>query len=430
MKTFKLFLMPGAVVLLGTVSCMESVTIGKSSIETAELLVDTTEFVLTSAPQTLTVPGTTPNDVEVNTSVSWLSATVENNTITLNVAENNTLEDRSGTVTLSYSGTDDVNLQVTQVVPVISVANSEVGVSYEAGTTYLSYSVANPVEGETLSATVTTGNSVVTSATVDSGNSQVALYASGNTSTTSTRSATVTLSYPYAKDVELSVVQGIYVYSGYTAFLGTWEVTDSDHTVYTNTVHTSSTATVTISQNVVNESYTISGWQFSGDYTDFTDLGYYTSCSMDFPAYYNPETEELEFHTYDFGDNSRYYNGEDVNGYIKLGGAPDSSGNSHGVAIMFSYDGLITSIALTDADTAVTSKISSFYMFPFSAMHYGFKITSDGYSGYLRIQPENATYFPLTFRRISSSTDATTSDKSSRKPVTETEEVKCFEVSL
>ena len=125
---------------------------------TPEIVVATTGFEVNCDSNTLTVEYSVTNPVEGETlsasvDVDWVSAVVGDEAVTLTVDANDTGEDRSATVTLSYEGASDVSLTVAQLIPVIS-ASSEVSVTYEGGTTTVSYSVSNPVEGETLSAVV------------------------------------------------------------------------------------------------------------------------------------------------------------------------------------------------------------------------------------------------------------------------------------
>ena len=409
MKSIKLFLMPGVVALFCAVSCMDSIKIIRNS-GTNKIVVDTTEFVLTSVAQTLTIPYTAPSNVEVSTSVNWLSTEVGDDTITLIVTANTTNNDRSATVTLSYPGASDVSLTVTQVVPIITV-DSPVSVAYTEGSTAtFSYSVSGAIEGDVVTAIA--DGEVVTVASVNSVDYTVTVTVSENTDY-ETRTGTVTLMSTYAKVLVVSVVQdgGPYTTS-YESFLGTWEVTDINNT----------TATIVISQNVYASSYTVRGWQF--DNTSYTlgslwgSLGGFTSntdLSLAFTAYYNSDTQELEFNTHYFTSATYYYEQENITftGDFKLTGGVYHTENKNGTELLRG-DYHIANVSLSSPSNGDITALDRFI-----SMEYGLLITSptNYSSSYVSFDKNLGNFFPCTITKISSSTSSTFSAKSSEKVV-------------
>ena len=506
MTSFKPFLMPVAVALFAAGSCMDSLKISENDTEiegtiyTSQIVVETTEFQVSSAAQTLTVGYSVNNAVSgvslsstveegvtwlsatvgdntvvlsveaddsgegrsatvtlsyagaedvtltvtqsntvinvdtsditvdalgstmslfysvegavegeslsVSTSESWLNASVGNDVVTLSVDANTTKEERSATVTLSYTGASSVSFTVNQTVPVIIVSNSEVNALYAGGTVTFNFSVSNAVEGDVV--TATGDGTVVTSASVN--NSTVTLTVSETTEST-TRRGTVTLSSTYAKDVEVSVVQE----TAYSAFLGTWTVTDSKGT----------SATITISQNVENESYTISGWQFSEEYS-FSYMGFSgIDGTTSFTANYNSTNKTLEIPTYTFGT-----------GTI---GAGDYSGNSGTMYLIGKiYDEENDAYYLVPSDyTAATMTLTSAYNATLTGGTISVEVyTDDGYvyytydivqlcyafildsgSALIWSSAEEGTYLPSAASKVSLSTASTSSVHSANKPV-------------
>lgn len=314
-------------------------------------------------------------------------------------------------MTLSYSEAEDVSFTVTQVVPVITVYSEQVSVSYEAGTTTVRYSVTNALDGEEV--TVYTDGSGVVTATVDSDNSVVTLTVNENTDY-STKSEVVTLSYPYAKDVEFTVVQQALPYPAtYSDYLGTWTVTDEYGT----------STTFQISERINGVSYNVSGWQFGyGDTPDLTDLGFDSSGSTDFTATYDSTNDVLVFSTVNFGTNTYYYEEADVtlSGTVWLLGTVISNGAETIVtpsSSSGSYD--IATMTMTSPENAEMTGgnllLSDYNYYDVISMQYILSITSPNvYSGYYMYWESEGAYLPSTLTKTDA---ASASVKSSSKSV-------------
>lgn len=410
MNSFKFFLMSVAVVLFAAGACNKDDD--TTTTTSPEIVVDTTEFEVNSASSTLII------EYEVNNAVDgeeltatagddWLETELGDGTVTLYIYENTTKEDRSATVTLSYSEADDVIITVTQVIPVI-VVESEVSVDYENGSTAtFSYSISNAVEGDIV--TATPDNDVVANASVNNGSSTVTVTVNEN-SDYEARTGTVTLSSTYAKDLEVSVVQVAAPFpAGYSDFIGTWTVTDTYYQV----------ATITISQNISGSSYTVSGWQFDGRYTDFTELGFNTSSSLDFTAYYNSYTGELYFYSVDFGTTTYDYNETTLSGNLQLLGGIYSESNSNGtVLIQDNSSYLIASINLSNPSSGSITG-AQYGSDDIISMEYGFMISypTEYSTKYMSFSLNFGNFFPCTISKVESGTASISSVNSLEKAV-------------
>ncbi len=408
--------MSAAAVLFAAVACNKEETTdntgnddntGGGATATPEIVVATTGFEVNCESNTLTVEYSVTNPVEdgvlsASVDVDWVSAVVGDEAVTLTVDANDTGEDRSATVTLSYEGASDVSLTVAQVIPVIS-ASSEVSVTYEGGTTTVSYSVSNPVEGETLSAVV---DADWVSAVV--GDDVVTLTVSENTDYSS-RSATVTLSYAYAQDVTVSVVQDAASYPAtYDDFIGTWTVNDG-----------STTGTIVISQNVANESYTIDGWQFAETGVDATDLGFNETGSIAFTATYDSDNNALVLSTAEFGTYTTEYEGiGTLTGDVWLLGLINYGGSESIVTTSSGYGYDLATMTITSEGNATmtggTVELATGASYEIIGAEYIYSITSPAaYNGYYLSWSDPAgIYFPSTLTKVSSGTASTSSVKS------------------
>ena len=404
MKSFKWFLLSAAAVLFAAGACDKTTTDdpdnGGGDTTSSAITVEASVFEVNSGAQTLTVGYEVTDAVEGETlvasvDVDWLSAVVGDDAVTVTVAANDTGADRSAAVTLSYAGADDVSVWVYQLIPVINVA-SEVSVTSEAGSTDVSYSVSNPVDGEALTASVD-----VDWASIVVGDDAVTVTVSENTG--DERTATVTLSYPYAADVTVSVVQEAAPDPDYLAFIGTWTVNDG-----------STTGTIVISQNVANESYTIDGWQFAETGMDATELGFNETGSIAFTATYDSDNKALVISAVNFGDYTMDYQGLDLAGSLWLMGIIDYNGSETPVTGTYT----IATMTMTNETTAAMSggsvSLSAGGTFDIIAAEYMYAITSpSSYSGYVLSWSDPAgTYFPSTLTKVSSGTASTSSVKS------------------
>ena len=335
------------------------------------------------------------------TSTSWLSAVVGDNAVTLTVTENISKADRSGIVTLSTPGASDVSFTVNQVVPVINVASSQISLLYTEGTETIEFSVSNAVDGEVVTAIVS--GTAVTSASVN--NSTLTLTKSENTGT-SKRTGTVTLSSTYAQSVELSVEQG----TSYTAFLGTWVVTDEQNT----------SATITISQKVENQSYTISGWQF-GEVLTFDDLGIVGSGgTTDFTAPYNADTKSLEIEVTALGTGTHSVY-TDISGTLYVLGSVFLPGEStSGGYTVIARDNL-TLATMTVSDDGSTATLTGGTIYAnFSQEDYSeqtisqiqFVLINEDSGASILWEPKYGTYLPSSLTRVSTSTASTSANRS------------------
>ncbi len=282
----------------------------------------------------------------------------------------------------------------------IIVETTELEVSCDSNTLTVEYSVNNPVEGEVLNASVDVDwlSAVV-------GDEAITLTVDANSDQTSRR-ASLTLSYSYAQDVTVSVAQEAVPDPDYLAFIGTWTVTDANST----------SATITISQDFANERYTISGWQFDGDYDDAYDLGFNETGSIDFTATYDSANNALVFSTYELsGEYTVTYSGTTLTGNIWLLGVIEYSGYETVVTTSSGYD-LATMTITSEGNATITG--GSVGTYDIIGAEYVYMISSPTvYSGYYLTWSSVGTYFPSTATKVSSSAASTSSVKSSERAV-------------
>lgn len=133
------------------------------------------------------------------------------------------------------------------------------------------------------------------------------------------RSATVIVSYPGASDVSIIVTQP--EFDAYAAYLGTWSTV-------TNSKNTQS-IDIVISENVKNESYTLSGWQrgYGASYPQFDE-----ELDMSFTTTYDPETKTMILSTCKIADQVTidYTDDTTLIGDLWLIGAYETTENSWG----------------------------------------------------------------------------------------------------
>lgn len=153
-------------------------------------------------------------------------------------------------------------------------------------------------------------------------------------------------------------------------------------------------ASITISQNVEGSSYTVSGWQFNGRYSDFTGAGFDTSGSLDFTATYDSDSKALIFSTVDFGANSM---SSLYSGNIWLLGTISSGNVETYVDPTNGYT--IATMRLTDATNARITGESVLYngdYYDITSMQYYFLVTSPWTTQITWRDYNYGNYFPCT----------------------------------
>lgn len=241
--SFKAELLDGTTLVPGTNKTAANRTITVNKI-TKFPEVDLTP-VITASPSSFNVAstGSTTNSITYSISnvaagevvtaasnVTWIeSISVADGTVTFIVAANpyNSADNgaaRSGEITLSYTGADDVVVTVNQdPAPVITVNTNPVYSVMNGGAGSISYSISDPT-GATLTATPAQADTWLTG-------SSVANAVSGNISFTATaqatdaapRTGTITLSYYGAEDVTVTVLQEGLIYTLNASTYGDWD---------------------------------------------------------------------------------------------------------------------------------------------------------------------------------------------------------------
>lgn len=158
-------------------------------------------------------------ELTINNSESWLEVVYiytnpddySEGTITLTAtSKNDTGSERTATLTITYLGSDEVTVTVTQLAaPVINVdATATLGGNL-GEETYLTYYVTNPdaTTGQTVTVTVESAAESWLSADADASAGQIIFSAKEDNETGSSREGKVTVSYPDADDVEITVTQ-------------------------------------------------------------------------------------------------------------------------------------------------------------------------------------------------------------------------------
>lgn len=144
-------------------------------------------------------PGCTLN---ASSQAQWITdVTVTGNTVSYNVAENLSGEDRSSSITLSYGVLED-SFNITQTSTTLSLPVYSINTDYTAKSLSFTYSISNPVEGIDISASTT-----------DSWISEVKIsgtsvsYKVAENSGSDSRTGKISLTYSVIKK-EFSVIQG------------------------------------------------------------------------------------------------------------------------------------------------------------------------------------------------------------------------------
>ncbi|MBQ0128857.1 MAG: hypothetical protein KBT57_03370 [bacterium] len=138
--------------------------------------------------------------------ITWITGLAAGDeSVTFSTTANDSYDSRSAEITLSYEGAEEVVVTVNQTgkpVPTINADNVTIEQDATSGT--IEYTIANPIEGQNLTAEITTGD-WISNLAVDAENSQVTFDAAVNTG--AARTATITLKYTGATDKVVSVTQ-------------------------------------------------------------------------------------------------------------------------------------------------------------------------------------------------------------------------------
>lgn len=139
--------------------------------------------------------------------VDWVTGlAAASGAVTFNVEVNTAMEERSAKVILSYpQAAETVEFTIKQAAagkPVIKLASTTLSVTSAGGPTTVTYDVTNALEGLTL----TVANAPEWITDLEVGEEEISFNVTENT-TGDTRSAELTVSYPNADDVKLTVQQ-------------------------------------------------------------------------------------------------------------------------------------------------------------------------------------------------------------------------------
>lgn len=143
--------------------------------------------------------------VSVKSDVTWITGVSESNgTVSYTVTENNSGSSRTGKITVTYAGVSK-ELAVTQsyAAPSISLSSTSSSHDYVSGTYTFKYTVTNPREGQSLSAT--TQADWITDVTISDSN---VTYRVSENNSGSSRTGSIVLTYSGVnKEVTVSQVQ-------------------------------------------------------------------------------------------------------------------------------------------------------------------------------------------------------------------------------
>ena len=144
------------------------------------------------------VTGVTLNAASNSDWITNVAVNANNSTVTFSTSTNTTYTQRTGTITLSYTGATDKVVTITQEAapdPVITASNVEI--AFDATSGSIAYSITNePTPAGTMTAAVASGGTIANLTIGAIENNAVAFTCAAN-NTSTTRTATVTLTYTY-----------------------------------------------------------------------------------------------------------------------------------------------------------------------------------------------------------------------------------------
>ena len=150
-----------------------------------------------------------PREEEVMKGTSdkeWLTIfRVRASEVICNTTENTEQKDREAVITFSYPDAKDVTITVKQaahVTPVINVDKKSVEFDAGKNESYISYTITDPVEGESLKAT--SGSSWIS---ISETTAKSVLFSVEANTSSEERQGSITLSYKYADKITVSILQ-------------------------------------------------------------------------------------------------------------------------------------------------------------------------------------------------------------------------------
>lgn len=255
------------------------------------------------------VTGVTLNAASNSDWITNVAVNATNSTVTFSTSTNTAYTQRTGTITLSYTGATDKVVTITQeTAPDPVITANDVNIAFDATSGSISYSITNePNPAGTMTAAVVSGD--IANLTIGAIENNTVAFTCAANNTITARTATVTLTYTYdnnltvTKDVTITQAQSTFDYAilpfafdgNATAVADVAGLTQQGLSSYTTQLQLQFNSTDDYLLLRFNErpgqlSYDIKGNSFNGgtfkvqvsaDGTTFTDVATYTNLTSD-----------------------------------------------------------------------------------------------------------------------------------------------------